>query len=135
MCQGTKGLRGKVWFWTKILSLNIRRDIKICRDERTFWKSLGKKRAFWVKNSVVWARKGTNNTWYVLHNTQLNVQICKYVQKQSICRENSEHVLDESFYGHFCPCRNAANFCHPLVDQDLNIVSDICEKWPYAAYK
>ena len=56
---------------------------------------------------------GTNNTWYVLHNTQLNVQICKYVQKQSICRENSEHVLDESFYGHFCPRRNAANFCHP----------------------
>ena len=78
---------------------------------------------------------GTNNTWYVLHNTQLNVQICKYVQKQSICRENSEHVLDESFYGHFCPRRNAANFCHPVVDQDLNIVSDICEKWPYAAYK
>ena len=35
---------------------------------------------------------GTNNTWYVLHNTQLNVQICKYVQKQSICRKNSKHA-------------------------------------------
>ena len=72
---------------------------------------------------------------YIAYFTELNLQICDYEQKQRIRRENSKSAHDKSFYGHFCPCRNAANFCHPVVDQDLNIVSDICEKWPYAAYK
>ena len=26
-----------------------------------------------------------------------------------------KYALDESFYGHFCPRRKAANFCHPAV--------------------
>ena len=31
-------------------------QIKICRDLRTFWRSLGKKSAFWGQNSVFSAR-------------------------------------------------------------------------------
>ena len=49
----------------------------------------------------------------IAYYTVLSVQICNYAQKQCICSENSKNALDESFYGHFCPCRNAANFCHP----------------------
>ena len=35
------------------------------------------------------------------------------MQKRRICRENSKYALDEIFYGHFCPRRKAAKFCHP----------------------
>ena len=34
----------------------LSRDIKICRDLHTFWKTFGKIILFWVKNSVFWAR-------------------------------------------------------------------------------
>ena len=50
---------------------------------------------------------------YIAYYTVLNLQICIYAQKQRICRENSKYALDESFYGHFCPRRRAANFCNP----------------------
>ena len=43
------------------------------------------------------------------------MQICDYVQKQRICRENCKYALDESFHGHFCPRRKAAKFCHPGI--------------------
>ena len=56
LCGGTGGPRRKVWTRTKILSPNIRYFIRICRDLCTFWRSLGKKVSFWVKNSVSWAR-------------------------------------------------------------------------------
>ena len=49
----------------------------------------------------------------IVYYTELNVQICNYAQIQRICNENSKNALDESFYGHFCPRRNVANFCHP----------------------
>ena len=50
---------------------------------------------------------------YIAYYAVLNLQICIYAQKQRICRENSKYALDGSFYGHFCPRRGAANFCHP----------------------
>ena len=57
----------------------------------------------------------------IAYYTELNVQICNYAQKQRICRENSKHALDESFYGHFCPRRNAANSCHPgLLNETMS---------------
>ena len=37
----------------------------------------------------------------IAYYTVLNVQICNYVQKQRICRENSKRALDKSLYGHF----------------------------------
>ena len=50
---------------------------------------------------------------YIAYFTELNLQICDYAQKQRICRENCQYAFDEKFHGHFCPRRNAANFCHP----------------------
>ena len=49
----------------------------------------------------------------IAYYTELNVQICNHVQQQHICRENSKHALDESFYGHFFPRQKAASFCYP----------------------
>ena len=33
--------------------------------------------------------------------------------KHCICRVNSKYAPDKNFWRHFCPCRKAANFCHP----------------------
>ena len=49
--EGEQGHRQKVWIRTQILSPTIR-DIKICRDLRTVWETLGKKSAFGAKTSV-----------------------------------------------------------------------------------
>ena len=45
-----------------------------------FWKSLGKKGAFGVKNSVVWAKKCTN-MWYVLRIQQSQIWIFAIMAK------------------------------------------------------
>ena len=37
------------------------------------------------------------------------------MQNQPICCEKSKYAFDENSYGHFCPGRKAANFCHPDV--------------------
>ena len=50
---------------------------------------------------------------YIADFTELILQICNYVQKRRICRENSKYAPDENFCGHFCPRRKAASFCHP----------------------
>ena len=60
-------------------------DIKICRDLRTFWKTMGQKVLFWDNNSVSWA-------WSALLQ---GIYCILY------------------FCGHFCPRRKVANFCHP----------------------
>ena len=56
LCEGKKGLRQKVWTQTKILFPDIR-NIKICRDLPTSWKSLGKK-VLPTSATLAWA---TNN--------------------------------------------------------------------------
>ena len=41
---------------------------------------------------------------YVIHiafNTELNLQICNFVQNRRFCRENSNYALDEKFYVFF----------------------------------
>ena len=43
--------------------------IKICADLRTFWRSLGKKVPFWVKNGVSWARSALLNGIYCIIHT------------------------------------------------------------------
>ena len=50
---------------------------------------------------------------YIAYVTELNLQICHYMQKQRICRENCKYALNENLHGHFCPRRKAAKFCHP----------------------
>ena len=44
---------------------------------------------------------------YVLHI------ILNKIRKFAITRKNSKYAPDENFWGHFCPRRKAANFCHP----------------------
>ena len=56
---------------------------------------------------------------YIAYYTELNLQILNYAQKQHICRKNSKNALD--FYGHFCPRRKAANFCHPEVPTGITL--------------
>ena len=59
------------------------RDIKICCDLRTFWKSLDKKVLLWVKNSIFWQEVHYYMV-YIAHYTELNLQIFNYAQKQRI---------------------------------------------------
>ena len=40
---------------------------------------------------------------YIAYFTELNLQICDYVQKRRICRENCKYALDKNFHGPFCP--------------------------------
>ena len=41
-------------------------NIKIRRDSHTFWKTLAKKRAFWVKNSVFGIRSALSRCIYCI---------------------------------------------------------------------
>ena len=68
LCGGTGGPRRKVRTRTKILSLTyaILSRIKICRDLRTFWRSLGKKKCFLGQKQCFLGKKCTI-TWYILH--------------------------------------------------------------------
>ena len=55
-------------------------------------------------------------TVYISYYTDLDFHICKYAQKQRICRENSKYALDENFMAIFALAeRKAANFCHPVL--------------------
>ena len=50
----------------------------------------------------------------IANYSELNLQICNYAHKRRICREKkSRYTLGKRFYGHFCPRRKGANFCHP----------------------
>ena len=50
---------------------------------------------------------------HIAYFTEFSLQICDYVQKRRICRENRINAFDENFHGHFCPRRKAVKFCHP----------------------
>ena len=84
LCEGTKGLRRKVCTPTKILSANtFCRDIKICRDLRTFWKSLGKKSVvFWSK--TVFLGQEVHYYMHIIIENELYLKICNYAQKRRI---------------------------------------------------
>ena len=127
--------------------------IKICRDLRTFWKSSVKRSVFWVKNRVSWALlhgiirkliktskcrsfseiglKLLHRSWYRVKVLSYHLYCISYCAKFAnlqlrICRENSKYALDESFYGHFCPRRKAANFCHPdYISQYITVLYEI----------
>ena len=45
------------------------------------------------KNSVSWARSALFHI-YIVYQDKLNFQMCKYAQKQQICRENSKYAPD-----------------------------------------
>ena len=52
-------------WYMRVCSYAILCDIKICRDLRTFWKTLGRKKVlFWVKNQCFLGKKCTI-TWCI----------------------------------------------------------------------
>ena len=88
--------------------------IKICRDSRTFCKTLGKNVLFWGvgKTAFLGHEVHCTNTWYILYNAIL--QLCKF----AITHKNDELVpkiantrLTKILWP-FCLRRKAANFFH-----------------------
>ena len=68
------------------------RDIKICRDLRNFWKSLGKKSVILSKTVFL----GQEMHYYMVciaYYTELNLQICNNMQKQRNCRKKKVTVF------------------------------------------
>ena len=86
-----KGLRRKVLTWTNILYFVAIED-------------LGKKVLFGT-TTVFLGQEVHYYIVYIAYYTELNLQICNYAFVAKIVSKN--------FFGHFCPCRKAANFCHP----------------------
>ena len=62
------------------------RNIKICCDLPTFWKSLGNKVPFGSK-TVFLRQEVKYYMVYIAYYTELNLQICNYAKKQRICRK------------------------------------------------
>ena len=78
LCGGTGGPRRKDWTWTKILSQTyaILSRIKISRDLLTFWRSLGKRSAFfWVKTVLLGQEVHYYIITYIAYFTELNLQL------------------------------------------------------------
>ena len=71
MCEGTKGVRRKVWTRTKILSPNIRYFDAILRFVAIY-------------------------ALCIAYYTELNLKICNCVQKRRICREKYKYALDDA---------------------------------------
>ena len=84
LCKGMKGLRQKVWTWTKILSSNIRSFVAILRFDLILGRLSA--RSLFCKKQCFLGKKCTI-TWYILHicdmyNSMLywikfaNLQLC-----------------------------------------------------------
>ena len=114
-----KGLHRKVWTRTNIVYFVA--ILKFVAIYALFARLLAKQVFFGVKNSalctsVSWARSALLYI-YITYCTELNLQICNYVQKRHICHENSKYAPDENSYGHFC-----APVSPSLADQILKEV-------------
>ena len=69
LCEGTKGLGRTVWTRTKILSPNICYFVAVLKFVAIYaLLEIFEKRAFGVKNSVVWAKKCTNKCMVCILN-------------------------------------------------------------------
>ena len=104
LCEGTKGLRRKVWTQTKKFSTNIRYFVTILRFV-AIYTILGYQSVFFWSKTVF---LGKGKHYYMVYNayyTELNWQICNSGQKRRICRKNSKYAPEENFCGHFCPRR------------------------------
>ena len=91
LCEGTKGLRRKVWTWTKILILNI---YVILSRFTHFFEISGQK-------SAILGQEVHYYMVYIAFYTELNWQICNYAQKRRICRGNSKYACYEHFMAIF----------------------------------
>ena len=88
------------------------RELRFVAIYALFVDLWAKKVPFWFKNSVFLGKTCTI-TWYIMHNTESNWQICDYAQKRRICRENCKYV----FYG-----RSPSDYpsCLPKKTKSLN---------------
>ena len=84
MREAAKALRLSVWARTKIKSLKKRfcRDFKICRDLHTFWKTLDKKRFFFLTKAVFLGQEVHYFMVYIAYYIILDLEICNYAQKK-----------------------------------------------------
>ena len=112
LCEGTKGLRRKVWTLTKILSPKICyfvAKLRFVLIYTLFGNLRAKNVPFWVTNSVSLARIALlHGIYYIL----------SWVDFANIwLRPKTTHLytINENFHSHFCLRRKAANFCHPAV--------------------
>ena len=110
LCEGTKGLRRKVWTRTEISSPNIRYFVAILRFIAIYalCGNLWAKKCFFGSKTVIFCAR--NALWHGMY-------CILYWVKFAIMRKNVAYVakivIDENFYGHFCPRQKAANFCYP----------------------
>ena len=99
MCEDAKGLRRKVWTWTKILSTYIGYFVAISRFVAidTMFRRLGAKR-FFLGTTIVFL--GQEMHYYMVsiaNYSELNLQACNYAQKRRICREKINTRLAKVF--------------------------------------
>ena len=59
-------------------------QIKICRDLRTFWISLGQKKCLFGSKTVFLGQEVHYYMVYIEYFTELILQICNYAQKRRI---------------------------------------------------
>ena len=53
----------------------------ICRDLRTFWKTLGKNKVFFGRSKTVFLGTALLHDIYCILYTEVNLQVCKNAQK------------------------------------------------------
>ena len=66
-----------------------------------FLETFGQKKCLFGSKTVFLGKEAHYYLVYIAYFTELNLQICDYVQKRRICRENCKYVFDENFHGHF----------------------------------
>ena len=86
LCKGMKGLRQKVWTWTKILSPNICYFVGILRFVAIYalLEIFGQKMSFFGSKTVFLGQEVHYYMVYIAYFTELILQICDYAQKRRI---------------------------------------------------
>ena len=87
LCEGTKGLRQKVWTRTKISNPNIRYVIKINYENLSrflyFSGGLWAKKCSFGSKTVPLGQEVHYNMVHIAYYTELNLQICNYAQNDA----------------------------------------------------
>ena len=114
LCEGTKGLRRKVWTWTKILSPNICYIVVVLRFVAiyTIFGNLWAKKVIFGSKTVFLGQEMHYYMIYIAYHTESNLQMLQLRAKDAFVAKKI-YALDEFFYGHFCPRQKAVNFCRP----------------------
>ena len=120
LCEGTKGVRQKVWPRTKILNPNIRYIVAI------LW---------FVTIYALFGRLFT----YILHSKYfisywIEFAICNNAQKRLICRDNSKYAPAKTFVAIFTLAGRLPTFATLSQAQKLNQTS-ASKSWPNFSFE